>query len=250
MSNDLFESLRDFGVSQNDALCYALWLEKQSPKLPLRLENWVPTPLPIGYLGKDNQLVCLPFLDITKQGQVFGVMVGDMCLSKSFLRMERADGGDMYHKGFIGVNCELQALRNCLYPPHKNVVTRILASESIYARDPFIPNLNQMQQAYLHRKAFDDTLLILLEHGINVDAWDNKRFICRDDELGKEMQEYHNAVDFAGGKVVKWDSNCKGHAFVRVALPVVSEYDPPYPVDQEGCFDWTVWRKRCEPCFY
>ncbi len=243
--NDLFESLRDYGVSQKDALCYALWLERQSPKLPIRLEHWLPTPLPLGYLGKDNRLVRLPFLDLNHKEQVFGIMVGDMCLDIRLLG--RNCGGNMLQMGFISVNSELTCLHNKMYPPHKNVVTRILASESVYARDPFVPTLNQMQQAYMCKDAFDTTIDLLAMHemccGIK---WGEKCFICRDDEIGGEMQEYHQAVDFKRGVVEEWSSTVKYECFVRAALPV-NDYDPPYPVDDNGCFDWTVWRKECAP---
>jgi hypothetical protein len=111
--NDLFESLRDYGVSQKDALCYALWLERQSPKLPIRLEHWLPTPLPLGYLGKDNRLVRLPFLDLNHKEQVFGIMVGDMCLDIRLLG--RNCGGNMLQMGFISVNSELTCLHNKMY---------------------------------------------------------------------------------------------------------------------------------------
>ncbi|MBO6281378.1 MAG: hypothetical protein J6N49_02475 [Alphaproteobacteria bacterium] len=242
--NELFESLRNVGFSQNDALAYALWLEKQSAKMPLKLENWWPTPLPIGYLGKNNQLVRLPFLDTNHKDQVFGIMVGDMCLGIRLLG--RNCGGDMYHMAFIGLNNELKNFRNRLYPPYKSF--GIFSSESVYARDLFVPNLNQMQQAYLHKDAFDATVALLEMHAIGCGIrWRENCFLCRDDKVGTEMQEYHLAVDFQRGVVEKWDPKVKDKFFVRAALPI-NECDPPYPIDNSGCFDWTIWREECEPC--
>lgn len=243
MYSELFEDWRAMGVSQEDALAYAVWLNAQKIMLPLRKENWLPTPLPLGYLGKDNRLVRLPFLDLEHKGQVLGIMVGEMCLDIRLLG--RNCGGDMYRMAFIGLDCELRAFRNRLYPPQKSF--GVFATESIYARNPFVPNLNQMQQAYMHRKAFDTTITLLEMHEICCGTkWGEKCFICRDDEVGKERQEYHQAVDFKNGVVEKWDSGVKEKFFVRTALPV-SDYDPPYPVDKTGCFDWTVWRKECAP---
>lgn len=261
--NNLFDNWRKSGVTQNQALSYAAWLNMNTPEMSLKFKFWTPTPLPIGYLGKDNQLVRLPFLDTRYKSRVFGIMVGNACFSKIFLceRYELCsdargshykvycDNGDIWRNGLIDTNAKLQSLRMYLYPIQGSAMSVFLC-ESKYARSPFLPNLNQIQQAYLLKDAFDDTLQILSQADIEVNTWNNKSIICCNDCTKDEDKREYMAVDFSSGFVKNYaDAEKKDDTFFTRAVLPIGKYDPPYPVDKQGCFDWIVWEKYCAPCF-
>ena len=55
MEKNKFEMLRQAGVTAEDALAYAGWVGIN--RLPLKLENWIPTPLPVVYIGPKGQFI-------------------------------------------------------------------------------------------------------------------------------------------------------------------------------------------------
>ena len=226
-----FEQWRQDGVTAEDAKNYAAWLEKNV--LPLRKENWVPTPLPVVYIGKQGEFIRLPFLDLNFKSKVFGVAVDRVCYRKTVYRY-------VLEYGFIGVVSHLNELQADLYPPKKNVLSRIFSAESIYAHDFFVPTLDLLQRAYRQREAFDATVRILCANGVTADMWNDGKFICQDDA---EPSEFHRVTDFATGVVSDYDSSSKGSYWARPAT-YVSDYDVPYPVE-DGDFNWKMW-KECE----
>ena len=238
-----FEKWRQEGVSPEDAMKYAEWL--QNDKLPLKKKDWVPTPLPVAYWGADMQIVRLPFLDLSKKSSVFGVAVGRICYQRKLFMDE------VYRYGTLSVDASLKALRNKYYPQCENVIGRILSAESIYARDFVVPTLDQMQRAYMHKDAFDETLRILRANGIFVDFWADDDFICRDYDGAEGI---HQVVDFGSGEVKNYDSpehNGGKHIKARAAV-ALKDRDPDYPIEKVGgrwVFNWALWRE-CESAFY
>lgn len=237
-----FEKWRQEGVSPEDAQKYAKWL--QNDKLPLRKEGWIPTPLPVAYWGADMQIVCLPFLDLSKRTRVFGVVCGGVCYQRKLLMDE------VYRYGMLSVCESLKELRNHYYPRSKNVIGRILAAESIYARNFVIPTLDQMQRAYMQKDAFDETFRILQENDIFVDFWADGDFICRDYD---DAEGFHQVVDFATGLVKDYagPEQNGGKLMQARAATVITDRDPECPIEKVGeryVFNWEQWRE-CESAF-
>lgn len=237
-----FEKWLQEGVSPEDAQKYAEWLSNN--KLPLRKEGWILTPLPVAYWGADKQIVRLPFLDLSKKNLVFGVACGRICYQREVF------GREIYRYGMITVRDSLDELRDMYYPRSKNVVSRILAAESIYARDFVVPSLDEMQYAYVHKNAFDETLRILQNHGITAELWNSDDFICRDYD---DAEGFHQVVDFATGLVKDYASPEQngGKSMNARAAVELKDIDPAYPMSKingKWIFDWDLWNK-CESMF-
>lgn len=211
--------------------------------LPLRKENWVPTPLPVVYFGQKGEMVRLPFLDTTKVHKVFGVAVENECYCAKVMR-DGSKPASIYDHGFIGVGSELKAMREKYYPAAKNVIGRVLSAESVYARYFEVPNLDVLQKAYMQRNAFDATLRILQENGIDVDLWADGDFICKNSN--SPSIRFDNVVDFGTGIVKEYAAPEQNNSKIMQARPAVfvKDYDPPYPIE-DGVFNWKMW-KECE----
>ncbi len=237
-----FEEWRRQGVTPQDARSYAEWLTNK--ELPLKKADWIPTPMPVAYWGKDMQIIRLPFLDLSKKSYVLGVACGPICYQAKWLTDE------VYRYGMISVANTLKELRGRYYPAGKNVIGRIFSSEGVYARDFIIPTLDEMQRAYMHKDAMDDTLWILQANGIDADLWDDGDFICRDDN---DTTHFHQVIDFAAGVVKDYAGPQQngGKTMKARAAVKVNDYDPEYPMTNIGkkyVFDWSLWRK-CESEF-
>lgn len=233
MEKTKFEMLRQAGVTAEDALAYAGWVGTN--RLPLRLKNWIPTPLPVVYIGPEGQFIRLPFLDLNKKNKIFGIAVGEMCCQR-FVH-------DVHRHGFIGVCTLLSILRREIYPSEHSFVQHIFSAESVYARDFLVPDLDQMQKTYLQRHAFDATAQILRENSIACEMWNDGIFICRDDN---NPEEFHRVVNFGSGTVEDYDAYNKN---IKVRpMVLIKSRDPQYPVEN-GVFNWDVWRKECK-CLY
>lgn len=233
-----FEQLRFEGVTAEEARAYAEWLKPR--KLPLRKKEWIPTPLPIVYLGPRGQVMRLPFLDLTRKEQVFGVAVDRVCYRATVLRCLYNIPMNVYSVGFLSVASKLEQLRQETYPLKQNIVTRVLASESIYARDFAIPTLGIMQKVYQVKELFDASLGILRDNGIETDPWGNGDFICQDDD---DAKAFHCVVDFGEGLVKQYESPERSGKIMQARpMIIVKDYDPPYPII-DGVFDWTVWQE-------
>lgn len=227
-----FEQWRQEGVTAEDAKNYAAWLEKDV--LPLRKENWVPTPLPVVYIGAREEFVRLPFLDLSRKNKVFGVALGRVCYQKTVYR-------SVLEYGFIGVVSYLEAQQADLYPPKKNVLSRIFPIESINTHRFFVPTLDLLQRVYRQKEAFDATVRILCANGVAADVWGDGKFICQDDA---NPREFHRVADFATGVVSKYDGRIKDVSYWARPAAYVHGYDVPYPVEN-GNFNWKMW-KECE----
>ncbi len=214
-------------------------MEKEQSVLPLRKKEWIPTPLSVVYLGSKGEMVRLPFLDTTKVHKVFGVAVENVCYCAKVMR-DGSKPASIYDYGFITVETELKAMREKYYPTANNVVSRVLAGESIYARDFVVPTLDVLQKAYMQRKAFDATLQILQENGIEADFWADGDFVCQND---KDPSRFNNVVDFGAGIVKKYVGPEQNNGKIIQARPALfsNNYDPPYPV-KNGVFNWTSYR--------
>lgn len=203
----------------------------KSGVLPLRLENWVPTPLPIAYFGPHGQVIRLPFLDLEMKQDVMGVVVGGVCY-------RRVVYNEVHDVGFIGVRSMLGALRDEFYPQKSNLLGTFLSSDSVFARNFDIPTLDQLQRAYVRRDEFDATVQILNENGVAAEAWGDGCFICRNIN---DHERYDMVVDFGAGIVREYDP----YDEAQKARPMVkvTERDPEYPVEN-GVFNWRCWEKE------
>lgn len=239
-----FEVWRKLGITKEDALAYADWLGGKT-KIPVYREDWMPTPLPVVYFGKDRQFICLPFVDIEHKDLIIGVAVDNLCFDKNFLKASM-DGGDVTSKGFIGVDCELKELSKSLYP---NMIHAEIGSFTFischYGRLAKVPDLNEMQKAYMQKEAFNATIEIMRQAGVNsLKLWkDEHCYICRD---LSDPKSFHQAVDFGSGKVVKYDACQEGRFFVRAVLPLIAR-DPEAPFDAKGNFDWKIYEEKLLP---
>ena len=215
-------------------------MEKEQSVLPLRKKEWIPTPLPVVYLGSKGEMVRLPFLDTTKVHKVFGVAVENVCYCATVMR-DGSKPASIYKHGFIGVESELKAMREKYYPAAKNVIGRVLSAESVYARYFEVPTLDILQEAYMQRNAFDATLRILQENGIDVDLWADGDFICKNSN--SPSIRFDNVVDFGAGIVKKYVGPEQNNGKIMQARPatVVIDRDPPYPVEN-GVFNWSSYR--------
>ncbi len=215
-------------------------MEKEQSVLPLRKKEWIPTPLPVVYLGSKGEMVRLPFLDTTKITKVFGVAVENECYCAKVMR-DGSKPASIYDHGFIAVETELKAMREKYYPAAKNTVGRIFTAESVYARGFVVPTLDILQEAYVQRKAFDATLRILQENGIDVDLWADGDFICQNSN--SPSIRFDNVVDFGAGIVKKYAGPEQNNGKIMQArsAALINDYDPPYPVE-DGVFNWISYR--------
>lgn len=215
-------------------------METKQSVLPLRKKEWIPTPLSVVYFGKNGEMVRLPFLDTTKVHKVFGVAVENVCYCAKVMR-DGSQPASIYNHGFIGVESELKAMREKYYPAAKNTVVRIFTAESVYARYFEVPTLDILQEAYVHRNAFDATLRILQENGIDVDLWTDGDFICKNSN--SPSIRFDNVVDFGAGIVKKYVGPEQNNGKIMQARPatIVIDRDPPYPVE-DGVFNWSSYR--------
>ena len=204
----------------------------KSCELPLRLESWVPTPLPIAYFGPEGQVVRLPFLDLQKKQYVMGVAIGGMCYCKGVFK-------EVFNYGFIGVLSMLQKMRDDAYPKKSNCLGRILSSESVYARDFVVPSLDQLQSAYLHRHEFEATLQILRDNDIYAESWGECSYICCN---SGDCERFDRVVDFGQGIVREYDPYDEMQR-ARMMVKIVDR-DPLYTVE-DGVLNWKLW-EDCE----
>ena len=222
-------------------------MEKEQSVLPLRKKEWIPTPLPVVYLGARGEMVRLPFIDTTKLHNVFGVAVENVCYCAMVMR-NSCEPASIYNHGFIGVKTKLKAMREKYYPSAKNTVGRIFTAESVYARYFEVPTLDILQKAYMQRKAFDATLRILQENGIDVDLWADGDFICQNSNY--PSIRFDNVVDFGTGIVKEYVAPEQNNGKIMQArsAALINDYDPPYPV-VNGVFNWKIWCNECETVF-
>lgn len=239
-----FEFWRELGITGAEALAYAKWLGLSSG-LPVYRESWIPTPLPVVYFGKDRQFICLPFVDVEHKDLIIGVAIDNLCFAKDLLGAD-TDGGDVACKGFIGVDCELKELSKSLYP---NMIDFKPGSFTFischYGRLAKVPDLNEMQKAYVQKEEFNATLEIMRQAGVRwLKPWkDEHCYICRD---LSDAKSFHQAVDFGNGKVIKYDSRQKDRFFVRAVFPLINR-DPKAPFDAKGNFDWITYEEKLLP---
>ena len=159
MNKAKFKYLSQGGITQSDALEYAAWLAENGeiPELPqsFRFENWIETPLPVVYFGRNYAPVVLPFLDLKHQNAVFGIAVGGVLFSKDDVCIDIGQGADW--------NKVQEYLRE------KNIE---LFGEASFGRPQIrVPFLNEMQKALPLRLMFNATINIFREYKLSADNW-------------------------------------------------------------------------------
>ncbi|MBO6281367.1 MAG: hypothetical protein J6N49_02420 [Alphaproteobacteria bacterium] len=222
MNEAKFKQLALMGVTQSDALEYAAKLAQTGkidvPRLFLRQENWVITPLPVVYFGAKNRMLSLPFLDTTRLDKVFGVEVDGVPFSKN------DDNFNLPHEtGWIGVNNALKEM------------TEKIFGDGSFGRPSFaVPYLNDMQNAYTKRELLNETMRIFRSHGLSADNWSHDPYAAED---VCKKGDYPHVVDMSTGVISEYDSSSDTPYHMRFIIRCNCSMRG-VPVTEEGLPNW------------
>lgn len=175
----MFVSLAAQGVSKEDALAYAKWLESAENDND---ESRIKTPLDVVYLTADGKAVeCMPYLDLTRTGDVWGIKI-DYVL---WCRLE--------DKGHV-VSLE-KVLRATSQPSHLPPLNATQMQEQVYRLskgrksgffaetgslylDCHVPAESDLLNSYREIVAFNEMIALFVSHGIIADPWEDGDLLC------------------------------------------------------------------------
>lgn len=115
----------------------------------------IETPYPLVY-EKGQKIEVLPYLDVERKDEVWGIMLNSLLIKKTFERIQRKIINDTY----------------------SNIV-KLVQQSAMAEHKVVIPDASYLTEAFSMSKRFDETVRILQNAGIQADKWNsytNKTF--------------------------------------------------------------------------
>ena len=174
----LFISLSAQGVSREDALAYAEWLEKEGKD---NTESRIKTPLDVVYQINDGKAVeCLPYLDLTRTDDVWGIRIEYVLWCRLVDHGQNAELPKVLHEESVAklMPVNVTQMGEVAYRLSKGRKAGFFAKTGSLYLDCYVPSESDMLWCYREVAAFNEMIALFQGHGIIADPWDKGDLVC------------------------------------------------------------------------
>lgn len=175
----MFISLSAQGVSREDALAYAEWLEKEGKD---NTESRIKTPLDVVYLANDGKAVeCMPYLDLTRTGDVWGIKIDYVLWCRledkgSVASLEQVLHATSQPSHLPPLNAT--QMQETVYRLSKGRKSGFFATTGSLYLDCHVPSESDLLNCYREIMAFNEMITLFKSHGIIADYWKEGNLLC------------------------------------------------------------------------